>query len=254
MTPSTVLRTRLRDRPREIRPLPKASHFDVASKLLRGIAEGFAEWNEKFYRTKKLKDFPFAYNELQNQSIIFWAISSIPGALPFAEHQYQWRHYRKEPENRRLDFWVLYHNTVFLIEYKHKVVWFKKRINKGDDKESTPFYASHIGDAATGWGKSIERLDRFRTNTKEVKELIRELSAWDENKRPAITVALTVIPIYQESKTKRKLITVDNDKGLTKTASTIYSQFRQEPNWICAWPLRRSNFPLVFFFANVAKC
>lgn len=119
-----------------------------AAKLLGYPAKEFVGFKAKFYRTKRLRDFPFSYGELPNQSIIFLSMSGIPGALPFAEQPYERRHYKKAPEKYRTDFWASCQNMVFLMEYRHKVMFLKK---KGNTDQLHPFYANDANAVKDKW-------------------------------------------------------------------------------------------------------
>ncbi|HHW41619.1 MAG TPA: hypothetical protein GXX19_10830 [Syntrophomonadaceae bacterium] len=142
-----------------------------------------------------------------------------------------------------LDYWAMYGNTVFLIEVKH--AWCS--VTSGVIKKSTQ----------DAYSKALLQLKRISSS--EASDLSGGSSF--------IKIALAVVPFYQASKNKDKLIPITDKEKIEEVHNNLVAGLTPPPNWSCIWLLherlqkpveyddgRHELYPFVGVIAQVDNC
>lgn len=213
--------------------------FKKARSFLQGVADEFARNCARYH--DYVGELPFIYQERQMQTVLLPAVSKV-GSAVLAEQPV----IRKTNQGRssgRIDYWVLYGNYVFLIEFRH--AWFSARSRKVRRETGRK------------WNGVIEQIDSISS------EDAKALCVYSDK---VFKIGLFLVPCYVSRKQKSILRPLPES-----SADGPFGIWRQylspEPNWRCVWTLherlqrehefedgRKEIYPFVFLNAVVKPC
>ena len=159
-------------------------------------------------------EFPFIYRERQLHSALFPSIAKIADAA-----------FMEQPVTRKtkdisghgwLDYWILYHTSVFLIELKHSWNAIRTDSIRTTTQES--------------WTEALTQLEKIQKD-----DDVADLSF---TARSVAKIALMVVPFFETSKEK-KALTVMGQPEIQEVFLTFVNGLKPAPNWSCAWLLHR---------------
>lgn len=194
----------------------KAPQDSQGTRILRefliGTMTEFARLNENIYEA--CGAYPFEYAERQVQSVVFSSFVKI-SAYPYAEHPILRKRRTKPKRLGWVDFWTLYRNTVFLIEFKHAWSLF--------DSKNCPAWI----------------LKNWETAVKDVgtvtKESLKEMELGNKN---LFELAMMTVRLEQKSETLDELRVIDEEEAAQQVRK-LCENLNPEPSWIVCWVLRK---------------
>jgi len=217
--------------------IPDGKSVRITNDLLKEFLLQFIRASRKFYEFAG--EMPFEYKEKQLNTTVFSAFSNA-GDIAFLEQPVTRRCETNVGKNGWLDYWVLYRNTVFLIELKH-----------------------HFNALATPSIRS-DGVAKWKTAAMQVQS-VTNLEDLCGNVNGIVKLALMIVVNYEGSKDINKLKT-KNSKELRGVPLDQYKCFVRDlspsPNWSATWHLhpalrgrrefqggRCEIYPTVDFFA-----
>jgi hypothetical protein len=216
---------------------------DVARLLGNAVIE-YVRFNIHFGETIDYLDFPMGYGELQNHGVMFHsfhhALTSNPkdkGAV-FAEYPFRLDKYRykEQPENHRIDFWVLLRNekgkdTVLLVEYKHKWASVRKPYVYQDWDHKTGKSLLSLGNLAAAWKEDWVKLREKATRYSHLRD---SFLSCEPDKCNLVRIVLMTIPVCQDSLTEGELKAARREDFATHLEE-VSKGLEPKPNWTAYW-------------------
>jgi len=171
----------------------------------------FANLNSKIYASAG--SYPFEYAERQIQSVLFCSFVDI-GAFPYAEYPIL-RKIRGRPKRKGwLDLWVLYRNTMFLIEFKHTWASF--------NSTKLPRWINYA------WNGAIKDVCAIS------KQTLNEERAYGNVKM--FELVMLTIRLEQHPRKGNKPGIVDDIKARQRVMA-LYKSLKPRPVWVFYWCL-----------------
>lgn len=180
-------------------------------KFLQDFFNSFIKFSVKNF--KVTDEYPFNYRERQAHSVLFPAIVDSSDAA-FVEQPVNKR-IKNKTSSGRIDYWVAYGDSVFIIEAKHS--W--QRIRKNQIRK----------DSQNKWKKAYEQIKSVRK--KEALEL-----AWDTGS--LVKLILHVMPTYSHSVDEQNLF-YPPKKNTLEVLDHVMGQLNPKPNWGGVWAIQK---------------
>lgn len=206
-----------------------------ARAFLSEISEHFSKLCANYF--DRVGELPFVYRERQISSIMISSIAKSSDAL-LSEQPVE-RTFEDKKYTGHLDYWVLYGNTVFLIELKH--AWLSASKIKTTKK------------AKDVWRDALKQIESINSDT--AKSLA-------YGKLNPVKVALMVLPFYISCSNNGKDLDAIG-KATGENISTMLKKLSPDRNFISIWNLHeRLQSPFYYenrkeiypYLAMVARC
>ncbi len=189
-------------------------------------------------------EFPFTYSERQLNSVLLPAFVDNSDSV-FLEQPVSRKKRRHKPTTGRLDYWIAYGDTVFLVELKHSWgVMESPRINEITKKK---------------WKDGISQIRSMK------KSDVTDISIKGDK---VIKMVLMIMPFYVSTTKDKKSLKRYNIKDIEKKHKTTLSDLNPEPHWSLTWYLhdklqkpqlydykktRFEKYPMLEIFAFIEK-
>lgn len=198
-----------------------------ARSFLNEVLRNFAKNCASYYNF--VGEMPFIYKELQLHSVLLPAIAKNSDAC-MVEQPIK-KEFGDGKSSGRVDYWVLYGSTVFLIELKHGWISGKSKILREDTLKK--------------WEEAVNQIKSI-TNDE-----VRNLCSENLN---VVKIALMVCPVFFEGTNKDKLNEVElEDTDFIKNLFTDEcdnSRIKTMPNYIAQWKLHESLTEIFEYESN----
>jgi hypothetical protein len=187
-----------------------------------------------------INELPFIYRERQIQSLLLPSLAKVTRAV-IAEQPIR-RKIGKKVISGRIDYWVFYEPYVFLIESKQSWQSVSSKRTRKDTKRA--------------WSAALEQLKSISRN---------EMEQLSYSTKHIARIALIIVPCYQASKHKDKLIP-HSEEAAIDILNTLSGTLKPAPNWSAVWAIhkrlqtnheyekeRNEIYPFLAFLARVLR-
>ena len=205
--------------------------------FLNDFIQKFASHSERLY--DKWNEYPFVYRERQLNALVFPALYEMKCDV-FPELPFK----KKDGDQRFLDYYIEYNDSVYLIELKHSYQSYKSGIDLNNRTKET-------------WHKGIEQIDHLTKST------VNKYMVDGSDKENIYRMVLMVMPVYSKKK-------MGDLPAANEYAEDLYTEFnmkskKSNANYIGVWKIAHYEerdhqfldgqyyYPYVSFIVKVEK-